>query len=713
MKTRVVYTIIFLITLIYSPPLKATPNLWTNYQTIMWIGDTPFKNKEKIPLFFERMREMGVTAISIQSWGDPAIAITNNFNYYVENIINRGLCLKWNSKVTNWEKFIREWMSTRSESDFIRDYCLDDPQWKNWAAQEMEKVVKRNINKNPLAYNIRDELSVTVSANPFDYDFNPITIQAFISWLKSIYGTLDNLNKEWETDFKSWNDVKPFSTDLIKNRMASGQPKPQGKPDWQALQRVKFDPVKAQNERTRWNFSPWCDFRTYMDISLSKALADIRAAAKAIDPATPVGIEGTQMPHAFGGYDLWRLSQVLDWVEPYDIGNSREIFGSFMNGKLFLTTVFEKETQPALRRLWHLLLSGDRGCIIWWSEDCIDWTNPDYPLTQKAKALSPALKEITSPLARIFLNAHPIRDPIAILYSQPSIQVDWLIESTVDGATWVRRFSSYEASHNRMAKVRNSWIKLFQDLGFTPFFISTDQIVKGLLDKNISILVLPTAIALSNNEIKAIDDFINDSTRPKLVFSDGTPGLFDEHGKLRATAPLGKYFPLSYSSDISYCINSTSKKLTSLKGDISSYGVARLKNPPSLEWLKWVKECLNLSSPKPISQDIICPYETRTRIFKYKLGDARLYAFERGIDYHMSEELKQAGGNESLQIPVRLTASLVEGGHIYDLRQRKYLGYSDKIEFVLDPWKPSLFAVLNQRLNSENDIIKHLLNLQD
>jgi len=51
-----------------------------------------------------------------------------------------------------------------------------------------------------------------------------------------------------------------------------------------------------------------------------------------------------------------------------------------------------------------------------------------------------------------------------------------VLESTVDGSTWLRRFSSYEADHNRMAKVRNAWLKIFQDLGCTPRFISCDQL---------------------------------------------------------------------------------------------------------------------------------------------------------------------------------------------------------------------------------------------
>lgn len=95
--------------------------------------------------------------------------------------------------------------------------------------------------------------------------------------------------------------MKPFTTDQIKNRMASGDAIPRGKPDWQAVQTIKFDPATARQNPTRWNFSPWCDFRTYMDISLAGTLDDLRQAAHALDPRTPVGIEGTQMPSAFGG----------------------------------------------------------------------------------------------------------------------------------------------------------------------------------------------------------------------------------------------------------------------------------------------------------------------------------------------------------------------------------------------------------------------------
>lgn len=679
---------------------------WTNYQVIMWTSDSAYKNPEKIPLFFQRLKEMGVTASMVYDDQNPSHLLKNNFPYYVENIINRGLCLKWNSKVTNWEKFISQWMLNRSESAFIRDYCLDDPQWLNWAKSQMQRVVSKNMKFNPLAYDIRDELSVTISANPFDYDFNPITLNNFRQWLKTNYGTIQNLNNQWETSFQTWDNVKPFSTDQIKNRMASAKPLPEGKPDWQALQKLKFDPVSAKKEPTKWNFSPWCDFRTYMDISLATALNEIRKASHAIDPFTPVGIEGTQMPHAFGGYDLWRLANVLDWVEPYDIACSREIFGSFMPGKIFLTTVFEKNSLPAIRRLWHLLLLGDRGCIIWWSEDCIDWKNPDYPLTPKALELSIALKEITSPLAKIFMLAERIRDPIAIYYSQPSIQVDWLLESTVDGATWVRRFSSYEAAHNKMAKFRNSWLKIFQDLGYSPYFISSEQLCKNNQLTALSALVLTCSLAISDEEVnKVINLLTTQANKSCLVFSDCAPAIFDEHGKLRKTYPLENIFPPVEPGKYVYVATNNTKVAIQKPGDISLYAKQRLSPEPSLEWAKWIKEIIQSQQTfKNLKQEVEVAIESRTRVHRFKLKYARLLAFERNIDYFMSEDLKQAGGNEALEKPINLTARLAQKAHIYDLRKEQYVGYTDTLSFTLDPYRPSLFALLNEKIQQQNII---------
>jgi hypothetical protein len=663
-----------------EPPLRT----WTDYRTIMWIGDSAGRQPEKFPLFCQRLREMGVNTAMVSGDADPAPLWQNHFPYYVENMVNRGLCLKWNSSVTNWEALLSEWnKGGRSKSKFVRDYCLDDPQWRQSAQKQIAAIVARNAPHQPLAYNLRDELSVTYSANPFDYDFNPVTLASFRQWLKTQYSNLSALNSEWETSFAKWEDVTPFTTDEIKNRMSSGQPLLRGNPDWQALEALKFDPGNARSSATRWNFSPWADFRTYMDISLAAALDDFRQAAHRLDPQTPVGIEGTQMPSAFGGYDLWRLSRALDWVEAYDIGNAREIFGSFMPGRPILTTVFESDTDHARRRLWHLLLEGDRGCIVWWSEDCIDFKSPDYALTPKAKALAPVLKEMTSPLAQLFLRADRAVHPIFIYYSQPSIQVDWLLESTVDGSTWPRRFSSFEAAHNHAAQARDGWLKALQDLGYSPLFISSEQLAGGQkrMDTN-AYVVLSSAYALSENEVRQLLQWVP----VDHIFFDELPATFDEHGKLRKT-PTNMF-----------------DRAQRFKGDPAFYATERLKqNVPanSSDLAHWLDPKLQAAR---ITTSM--PPDARVRFYNFPVPrlDAQLLAFERNVEYAMSESLQQAGGNEALEKPVQVQVTLPIALPVYDLNAQTYLGRIQHLQFTLDPWHPSLFAVTTNEILADSVI---------
>lgn len=99
---------------------------------------------------------------------------------------------------------------------------------------------------------------------------------------------------------------------------------------------------------------------------------------------------------------------------------------------------------------------------------------------------------------------------------------------------------------------------------------------------------------------------------------------------------------------------------------------------------------------------IIRPPRSHARVHRFHAGTAELIAIERNIEYSMSEDLKQAGGNEALEKSIELDAVLPHLGHVYDLRTQKYLGHTDHIHFTLDPWRPSLFAVTQEKAPAEN-----------
>jgi hypothetical protein len=673
---------------------------WTEYRVILWMGESGQKALAN-PVMPERLRELGITSGMIGPGGDPTFFAKNGFGHYVENIVNEGLCLKFRSNVTNWEKFVTEWAKTRDKASLVRDYPLEDSTWLQRMSEHMKRTARDAMLHSPLLYDLRDELSTTISANPFDYDYSPTSLAAFRAWLKTRYASLDALNAQWDTSFSGWEAVTPFTTDEIKQRMGSGKPGPEAKTDWAEVRAVKLELSIAKQERTRWNFAPWADHRSYMDLALARALDHFRKASQDVDPATPVGIEGTQMPHAFGGYDLWQLSQAVDWVEPYDICNAREILGGFMPGKPILATVFEKDTHAAMRRLWHLLLEGDKGCITWWSEDVLDYSNTDLPLTEKGKALAPVFKSLTTPLARLFMLADRELDPLIIHYSQPSIQAAWLMESTEDGSTWLRRFSSYESDHNRHAVVRNAWLKALQDLGFTPHFIAGEEMAKGI-PTTTRLLVLPQSWAMSQAERDAANGFAKRENR--VVIADGPNGMFDEHGTLRTNFE----WPTSDSPEqtrYTYGTNPGGATFEEVSSSLRDYPRNRMKvdfDGSSLEAIR------DLLAQRGVLPPVGVPAEARVRVHRFKVGErAQLIAFERNVEYKMREDLEQVGGNEHLEKPATFTAKLQQPGFIVNLRTGEKIGDASEFTVHLDPWEPSLFAILDRE--PLGDVIKELL----
>ena len=289
-----------------------------------------------MPLFFQRLREMGINTAMVYGDGDPGFVLDNHFPYYVENMVNRGFCLKWNSKVRDWDTFVTAWAQDRPPALGAGAGLLPGRSAvADWArAQRCRRSVPPTHRQHqPLAYNLRDELSDTFPPT------RSITISAPPPWpdsasgLKSPIRDLAALNTEWETDLLVGTTCRPFTTDQIKNRMASGETRPRGKPDWQQLEALKFDAATARQSPTRWNFAPWADFRTYMDRSLAGCSGRSPprgprnwtrkrpSASRARRCQTPLAgmISGGFRARSIG----WSLMILAD---------AREIFGSFMPG---------------------------------------------------------------------------------------------------------------------------------------------------------------------------------------------------------------------------------------------------------------------------------------------------------------------------------------------------------------------------------------------
>ena len=644
-----------------------------DYQVIMWVlGGIP----ENQDLYFSRLREAGVTGVHLGVGDSPAPAESHGFGYYVENI-HRIAFLHDKERIyrADWDGYTK----TRDKKYLIRKPSLNDPAYLASAKQEIQSRIRPYAQSRPLLYDLGDECSITSFASPMDYDFSPYALAAFRDWLKQQYGTLDRLNAEWGTKFAAWDDVVPMTTYEIKDRERAGSE----------------------------NYSPWADHRTFMDLSFAEAWRKFRGWAHEVDPRTPVGIEGAQMPSAFGGYDLWRLSQVLDWVEPYDIGESHGIFRSFLPpGTPVLATVFEHEPNPMSRRLWHLLLNGDRGCIIWASSEWFDYESPDLKPKPWVEGMAKVFAELRGPAARAVMHAQRDRAPIAIHYSHPSIQVGWMLDSREDGDTWPRRFSSYESVHSRITRVRTSWCRLLEDLGLQYDFVSTQQILDGTLAKRgYKALILPQSMAMGDQEALGIKQF---AEAGGTVIADFLPGVFDGHGKRRGkgvmdgflgiTQPGGKVEQPETSAVAKLAMRDARRvgKGQAYYLNISPIDYAKLRLEGKGEEFRRVIGAILASAgvKSAVTVTIAGGPPIGCEVITYHGNGKRYVAIMRNPEYNVSELGELGYGNNRLfEQPVTAKVALDTPADARELLTGKEFKGAKTLEVRLEPWKPVIVEI--------------------
>lgn len=681
------------------------------YKVIMWSTDPAPKD---ISLWFQRLREMGVDGEECYRGRDPSPFVQNGFGFYVENLLPE-LAFHHNRRPIyqeDWDNYTK----THDKRYLIRKPCFDDPAFWVEVTPYLEDMIKRYAPHKPFFYNLQDEPSITDYASPMDYCFCPHTLKAFRDWLKERYRSLETLNAEWETNFSSWEEVVPMTTYEIKER------------ERKALREGKLE-----------NYAPWADHRAYMDLSFARTIDGLKKIIKGIDPRTPVGLEGLQMPSTWGGYDLYLLSQVLEWAEPYDICNSREIFRSFMpKSAPILSTVFGTDYDRIRLKLWWLLLHGDSGCLVWDDENarCIDKTRDDLPLKERGKRLGEIFRELKE-LAPLLLNAEPVVDPIAIHYSQSSIRAHWMFDSREDGDTWPRRFSSYEAKHSRFALARDAMVRLVEDCGFQFKFISSEEIERGeLVKKGYKVLLLPQSVSMSPRECKAVADFVKAGG---VVIADNMTATMDEHCRRLHTGQLDDLFgirresvywhpearggeipqdlpgvaPLKVYENLhpnpkarfhaqapAVIVNKIGRGRTVyLNLDLRDYGKLRLQPPKGYGYRELFRQLLKEAGLKETVR--VLDAETNkpadcVEVWRYK-GEGKEYiAIIRNPEFR-ARDLQEVGypDNSALEKPLRVKVLLERKRHIFDVRARKDLGVASQVQLTLEPWRPLLLELQN------------------
>lgn len=696
---------------------------WDDYWAMLWIKGESFQQKPVEPVLW-KMREMGCNGGMVYRAGEDDLLKKFFMPYYDENMFRFSYC----KRQAEYDALMEKYIKTRDKNVLQRVPCLDDMEWREKAKQELVKIAKRRVGSHAIAYSIEDESSLSFFARDLDFDFSPKSLAQFRLWLKDRYGSLDKMNAEWGTEFKQWDDVIPNT--LLE--------------------------VLPRKDR---NYSSWADHRDYMEHSFAATLNDFEKAIRTVDPETPVGLVGAQMPGVSTGYNYWLLCNNTTFIEPYDIGNSIECVRSFQKigeHKVFwVTTLFVKDASQidmAKFRLWHYMLHGSAGTIIWESTKMVAGNPPE--LTPEAKGIAPTLKELENGVSRLLLTAERDDDPIAIHYSQASIRGRYLLR-------WIAEKPSYIPYTEKASAVRTqsplvqSWeglTKLIEDSGCQYKFVATEQIESGeLLKKGYKVLILPLSVSLTEKEVDEMKKF---AEAGGVVIADQLTGEMDGHCKMLPKGQLDDFFGIKRAAtgvgkkiesrvmaktaaapvgfDVG-TIDFTDFKLAEniqvsdswapalagtvpglitkrhgkgwsvyLNADFKDYAALRLQNNRGQAYRDILQKLLALGGVHRRAELLDGggkPYSTGIETFYYKSGDTNYVALHHNHSLRQNElgdlqNLAWYGNTPELNV------RLPKKAHVYDIRAGKYLGEVDSVKTKFNAAEPTIYALLPYKVDS-------------
>lgn len=488
------------------PSIPARPE-WNRFKILVW------QYKTSVLKDYHLYQKTGLGGFHIDRGAGRedlvAFSLKERFPYYVDHAADKAFLYL---KGTDIEAV------TGKHGLINRPYSLADPNTLRQIKEHLDRNIKATKNGFVLAYAFDDEISLGSYVIPCDVDNHPQSLVWFRNWLRNKYQTINSLNKSWNTDFKSFDEVMPKSFEEVRKK-------------------ARKPPISA------WNLAPWMDFRQFMDFQFASVLSELTRYTNSLDPKTPAGFVGGQGPGPWGGYDYAKLSRAVQWMEDYNIHSSNEILRSFWNEErrpIMKTFFSTKDPKLDSWFLWYYMLHGNQAVIAWPEEWFRSGGNEIAPYILANKN---TFEEIQGKVSEPIVNPKTLfdPDPIGIYYSHPSLQAGWAMDAIVHDKSWVNRNGSIDNKNQTMGILRNVWCKVLEDLGFQYDFISyldvEEESVK--LNKKFRVIILPKTVCLSEKEAQTLKEFVHHGG---ILIADYLCGIMDQQGRGREKGILDDLF---------------------------------------------------------------------------------------------------------------------------------------------------------------------------
>ena len=399
---------------------------------------------------------------------------------------------------------------------------LNDPQNRAAAAIYLKKVVGRYKN-NPAQ-------GVWLLMNePTKYDTEPATFRAFGDWLRTKYGSVDELNRHWFrplskfseatidpsqltqywTDYHALIDWKNFNVDNLIDQL-----------QWVQQQVEAIDP----NHPTHFNVTSPTGDAVGQDVWKEKRVPDILG----VSMHAAWAFFGTTPESDYGELYAYRLDLIADASE----AAPRKPFWvtELQSGPTLYTGQFSLNTTPGdlTRWMWDSYGAGSRAVIFWLWDPRVGGTEAgEWGLVSLDGTPSdriPAVKAVAETLRQNawLANARPQPANVAILYNREAE-----ILMSVDGRT-----------QHRQGEVAKSLLGCYLALHrahIATDFVDLDQLKSGGIQKY-GALYIPESYALDDQALDALKTYVSNGG---TLWADGLTAWKNSTGEIRPAVPGG------------------------------------------------------------------------------------------------------------------------------------------------------------------------------
>jgi hypothetical protein len=512
-------------------------------------------------------------------------------------------------------------ISSEQMTGRVREPCLTDPKYlERWTAGLRERA-QGAARFGPPAYTLGDE-NYLVSRAPLDVCTSPTCMAAFRKELEASYGTLAALNAAWQTTYTAWDQIVPATLDEVRDTPA--------------------------------HWPRWADHRMFMDRVFTAAHRLGREAIRSVDPGARVGFDGLFDLDSQHGYDFYQLCRACDMIQIYCLHFMQvEYLRSFQQPGSIVGSWYNelgnRNEGWAKRVGWQLLFHRFNSSWYWMAYDTGPaMLFPDLRPTPQLLWMEQSIREIQGGIGKLLLHAQRQHDGIAVHYSQASVHGNTLLKGRLNAA-------------------QTGFCRLLEDLGLQYDMLSYEQIERGRL-KPFRVLVLPSSVALTDAEVRALEAFV---ARGGTLVADTQPGILDGHCRKLERPSL----------------DAKKHRLTLLGDDVGQYESHR-KSGAGSELREALRRALAAAGVRPAVG--------LTAAGQPVDGCEVVRFLDGAVQYLCITSDQEYAAAKSQPIAIGLPAAK----QVYDVRARADLGRQQQFSTTLEPGDPKVFALLPYAVGS-------------